>query len=472
MAHAKAYGFVYPCSGIYSGLQGVYDYGPYGVLLKRNVQTLWWKSMVQLQSNIVGLDAAILMHPHTWRASGHLEGFKDWMIDHKGSKKRYRVDELVEAHAALLVRGGQKKAAEELLARLRVLLAEQDATGLHNLIVETGISCPIAGNSDWTAVRPFDLLFSTQVGAVADESSTLYLRPETAQGIFVNYSHVQKTMRMQLPFGIAQIGKAFRNEPVARQFLFRMREFEQMEMQFFVRPGEASRWFDHWQEQRRNWYLGMGIPAQDLVLHPHEQLAHYAEAGVDIQYAFPFGYKEVEGIHSRTDFDLRNHQNLSKKRLAYFDPHQQRSYLPHVVETSAGCDRIVFLLLCHAFKKVSATTQARKRTYLSLPPALAPIKAAILPLVGRDGLPEQAQRLFDALRPNFMVVYESSSSVGKRYARQDLIGTPYCITVDYQTLEDQTVTVRTRDTMQQERVNCDALQKYLDERVNWASLLI
>ena len=473
IAHAKEYGFLYPSSEIYEGLQAVYDYGPFGAALKRNLQNLWWQSMTQLHSNIVGIDAAIFMHPRTWQASGHVDSFSDPMIDNKDSKKRYRADALLEAHAATMVQNGASQAADALLERMHCLLRAQDLAGLHALIVTAGIQCPVSKTSNWTPVRQFNLMFATQVGALAEEANTIYLRPETAQGIFVNFLNVQKSARMQVPFGIAQIGKAFRNEVVARQFIFRMREFEQMEMQFFVRPGTEVHWFDYWQGQRLRWYSALGIPSHQLRCEPHGHLAHYAQAAVDIEYAFPFGRKEVEGIHSRTDFDLKRHAACANKKLQYFDPEVNQHYTPYVIETSLGCDRLVLMLLCQGLTQetVSAGEQTKTRTYLKLPPALAPIKAAILPLVKKDGLPARAQQLLAALRLDFALVYEESQSIGKRYARQDLIGTPYCITVDHQTLEDDTVTLRERDSMQQRRIPAQELRNYLFERVALQTIL-
>lgn len=473
IAHAKEYGFLYPSSEIYEGLQAVYDYGPYGATLKRNVQNLWWQSMIQLHQNIVGIDAAIFMHPRTWQASGHVEGFNDPMIDNKDSKKRYRADTLIENHADALAQAGDQKAADALLQNMNRLLQAQDLGGLYQLIVDAGMQCPISKTSNWTSVRQFNLMFATQTGAVEEEANTIYLRPETAQGIFVNFSNVQKSARMKVPFGIAQIGKAFRNEIVARQFIFRMREFEQMEMQFFVRPGTEAEWFEYWKEQRLKWHQALGIPQSQLSVHPHEQLAHYAQAAVDIEYAFPFGQKEIEGIHSRTDFDLKQHQAYAKKKLQYFDPEINESYTPYVIETSLGCDRLILALLCQGLIQEAVTDgePTKTRTYLKLSPALAPVKAAILPLVKKDGLPERAQKLLKELRLDLAVAYEESASIGKRYARQDLIGTPYCITVDHQTLEDDTVTLRERDSMAQHRLPMQALRNYLDERVTLRSLL-
>ncbi len=470
IAHAKEYGFLYPSSEIYEGLQAVYDYGPYGAALKRNIQNLWWQSMTQLHANIVGIDSAIFMHPQTWKASGHIDSFNDPMIDNKDSQKRYRVDSLIEEHAGQLEQQGQKKKAADLLKVLQHLLQEQDLEGIYQLIVEENIQCPVAKTSNWTSVRQFNLMFSTQVGAVKEETDKLYLRPETAQGIFVNFLNVQKSARMKVPFGIAQMGKAFRNEIVARQFIFRMREFEQMEMQFFVRPGTEAYWFDYWKKQRLQWHLDLGVPDTQLSLHPHDQLAHYAQAATDIEYAFPFGSKEIEGIHSRTDFDLKNHQNYAKKKLQYFDAEINQSYIPYVIETSLGCDRLILMLLCQGLRQ-ETVAEGKIRTYLKLPPPLAPFKAAILPLVKKDGLPEMAHKLTEALRSDFALVYEENQSIGKRYARQDLIGTPYCITVDHQSLEDNTITLRERDSMQQQRLPIQALRDYLYKKVALQTIL-
>lgn len=450
IAHAKEYGFVYPSSEIYDGLQAVYDYGPYGVELKNNLKRLWWESMTRLNGNIVGLDAAIFMHPTTWKASGHVESFNDPMVDNKDSKKRYRADVLIEEKAAGYENEGNQDKANSLLATMGSLLEKEDFIALREFLIEEDISCPVSGTTNWTEIRQFNLMFSTQVGSVSEDSSTIYLRPETAQGIFVNFLNVQKTARMKVPFGIAQIGKAFRNEIVARQFIFRMREFEQMEMQFFVRPGTELEWYKHWADTRMSWHKALGIPEEKLRRHDHEKLAHYANAALDIEYQFPFGFKEVEGIHSRTDFDLKAHQEFSKKKQQYFDPEINQNYIPYVVETSIGADRLFLMTLCNAFK--TEEVGEKSRSYLALHPALAPVKAAILPLTKKDGLPDKGKAIFDALKYDFNIIYEEAGSIGKRYTRQDLIGTPFCIAVDHQTLEDDTVTIRHRDTTEQERV--------------------
>lgn len=473
VAHAKEYGFIFPSSEIYDGLQAVYDYGQYGAALKRNLQNLWWQSMTQLHGNIVGLDAAILMHPKIWKASGHVDSFEDLMVDNKDSKKRYRVDVLIENYAAELDEKGKAQQAQGLLTKLQELVKKDDLAGLYTLLLEEKIVCPVSKTTNWTEVRRFNLMFATKLGAQEDGADTIYLRPETAQGIFVNFLNVQKTARMKVPFGIAQIGKAFRNEIVARQFIFRMREFEQMEMQFFIQPGTDKQWFEYWLEARWQWHVALGLPANKLRIKPHDKLAHYAQAAVDIEYQFPFGYKEVEGIHARGDFDLKNHELAAKKKLQYFDPELNQNYLPHVIETSVGCDRLILMLLCEAFMQESTVEkgETKERTYLKLHPALTPIKAAIFPLLKKDGLPEKAQQIFDSLKYDLPLVYEENQSIGKRYARQDLIGTPYCITVDHQTLTDDTVTLRERDSMQQQRIPISMLQAFLLEKVSFKTIL-
>ncbi|QIL76483.1 glycine--tRNA ligase [Hymenobacter sp. HDW8] len=479
VAHAKEYGFVFPSSEIYDGLQAVYDYGPNGVELKNNLKQLWWRAMTQLNQNVVGIDAAIFMHPLTWKASGHVDGFSDPMIDNLDSKKRYRADVLLEEKAAQYENAGDKIRADMLLADMGRLLTAEDLTGVRQLIIDEKITCPVSGTANWTEVRQFNLMFSTQVGSVADDSSLIYLRPETAQGIFVNFLNVQKSARMKIPFGIAQIGKAFRNEIVARQFIFRMREFEQMEMQFFVRPGTEMEWYQQWKETRLRWHEALGLPAEKLRFHDHDKLAHYANAAVDIEFEFPFGFKEIEGIHSRTDFDLTQHQTLSRKKQQFFDNDLDENgkaygnYVPFVVETSVGADRLFLATLCQAYTEETITEgegeqqQTKTRTVLRLHPALAPVKAAIFPLVRKDGLPEKATEIFDELRHDFRLVYEERDAIGKRYTRQDLIGTPFCIAVDHQTLEDNTVTVRHRDSREQTRMPISELRNYIGEAVSF-----
>ncbi|MER2997466.1 glycine--tRNA ligase [Pontibacter populi] len=479
ISHAKEYGFVFPSSEIYDGLQAVYDYGQMGVELKNNIKQLWWKCMTQLNENVVGLDAAIFMHPLTWKASGHIDSFNDPMIDNKDSKKRYRADVLIEEKAAALENEGKVEESGALLAEMGKLLEAEDLDGVRELIVRENIKCPISGTTNWTEVRQFNLMFSTQVGSVAEDSSTIYLRPETAQGIFVNFLNVQKTGRMKVPFGIAQIGKAFRNEIVARQFIFRMREFEQMELQFFVRPGTEMEWYEKWKAARKTWHEAIGIPAESLRYHDHEKLAHYANAAVDIEYKFPFGFKEVEGIHSRTDFDLTQHQELSRKKMQYFDNDLNAdgkpygNYIPYVIETSAGADRLFLMTLCNAYQEEEITEgdATKTRTFLKLHPALSPVKAAILPLTKKDGLPEKATEIFNSLKYDFNMIYEERDSIGKRYTRQDLIGTPFCVAVDHQTLEDNTVTVRDRDSREQVRMPISELRTYIDNAVSFRSIL-
>lgn len=453
IAHCKEYGFIFQSSEIYDGLGAVYDYGQYGVELKRNIRDYWWNSMTRMHDNIVGIDAAIFMHPTVWKASGHVDNFSDPMIDNKDSKKRYRVDHLIEAHAETL----EAEQAEVLIKKMEQLLEADDFAGLKTLIEENKIKCSVSGTANWTDVRQFNLMFATEMGAVASdnpEDNKVYLRPETAQGIFVNFLNVQKTGRMKIPFGIAQTGKAFRNEIVARGFIFRMREFEQMEMQFFVKPGTQKEWYEYWKEARMKWHSSLGIPAERYRFHDHVKLAHYADAACDIEYDFPMGFKEVEGIHSRTDFDLKSHQEYSGKKLTYFDTEINQHYVPYVVETSIGLDRTVMMILSEAYQEEDLSTAEMQdsRVVLKFPAMLAPIKLAILPLTKKDGMPEIAKQLMDECRPYFKCFYEEKDSIGKRYRRQDAIGTPFCVTIDGQTKEDQTVTIRYRDSMTQERV--------------------
>jgi glycyl-tRNA synthetase len=454
ISHCKEYGFIFPSSEIYDGLSAVYDYGQWGTELKRNVRDHWWRSMTQFHENIVGIDAAIFMHPTTWKASGHVDNFSDPMIDNKDSKKRYRVDHLLEAHANELEKEGDAHGAKAVLERMDELLAASDYDGLKKLIESLDIKCEVSGTNNWTEVRQFNLMFSTQLGSVSDEASEIYLRPETAQGIFVNFLNVQKTARMKIPFGIAQVGKAFRNEIVARQFIFRMREFEQMEMQFFIRPGTQKEWYEFWKEERMKWHLSLGIPADKYRFHDHVKLAHYADAACDIEYEFPIGFKEVEGIHSRTDFDLRNHQEYSKKKMTYHDPELNQSYIPYVIETSIGLDRTVMMLLSEAYTEEDLSTADKQdsRTVLKFPAALAPIKLAVLPLTKKDGLPEIGREIMNSCRSHFKCFYEEKDTIGKRYRRMDAIGTPFCVTIDHRTKEDNTVTIRYRDSMEQERI--------------------
>lgn len=450
IAHCKEYGFVFQSSEIYDGLSAVYDYGQNGAELKRNLREYWWRSMTQMQDNIVGIDAAIFMHPTVWKASGHVDNFSDPLIDNKDSQKRYRVDHLIEDFAKNL----PEEQANALLAEMDQLQAASDLAGLKLLIENNKIQCPISGTCNWTDVRQFNLMFSTQMGSVSDEASEIYLRPETAQGIFVNFLNVQKTGRMKIPFGIAQTGKAFRNEIVARGFIFRMREFEQMEMQFFVKPGTQKEWYDYWKENRLQWHLSLGIQPNKYRYHDHVKLAHYADMACDIEYDFPMGFKEVEGIHSRTDFDLKSHQTHSGKKLTYFDTDINQHYVPYVIETSIGLDRLVMLVLSEAYEEQDLSTEDKQdsRVVLKLHPMIAPIKLAVLPLTKKDGLPDIAKELINECRPHFRCFYEEKDTIGKRYRRMDALGTPFCITIDHQTKEDQTVTIRYRDTMLQERI--------------------
>ncbi|MCB0687960.1 MAG: glycine--tRNA ligase, partial [Saprospiraceae bacterium] len=489
ISHCKEYGFIFPSSEIYGNLGAVYDYGPYGAPLKNNIKDYWWKAMVQMHDNIVGIDAAIFMHPTTWKASGHIDSFNDPMIDNKDSKKRYRADVLVEEYIAKIeakidkeVAKGQKRFGdafdeaefrrtnpnvlrnaakmEEVQQKLVTALESDDLTVFRDLIIELEIACPISGSKNWTEVRQFNLMFGTKLGALAEDASDLYLRPETAQGIFVNFLNVQKTARMKIPFGIAQIGKAFRNEIVARQFVFRMREFEQMEMQYFVAPGSDDDWFEYWKARRLEWYDRVGIRKEKLRFKEHgpDELAHYAKAAFDIQYEFPFGWSELEGIHNRTDYDLGRHQEFSGKNLLYFDDQTREKFIPYVVETSTGVDRQILTALADAY------AEEEDRVVLRFKPTIAPMKAAVFPLVKKDGMPEIAHNIVDGLRKHFRVFYDESAAVGRRYRRQDEIGTPYCITVDSETLENGTVTVRERDSMNQERISQDKIMEYLVER--------
>lgn len=495
ISHCKEYGFVFPSSEIYDGLSAVYDYGPYGVELKKNIQEYWWKAMTQLHENIVGVDAAIFMHPKTWKASGHIDAFMDPLIDNKDSKRRYRADVLIEDALAKIEDKMEKEAEkaqkkfgdafdkekflatnpnvirskEKLVAfetRFKKALEDNNLEELKQIIVDLEIACEMSGSKNWTEVRQFNLMFSTEVGSLAEDSSTIYLRPETAQGIFVNFLQVQKTSRKKIPFGIAQVGKAFRNEIVARQFIFRTREFEQMEMQFFVRPGTQKEWYDKWKEARMKWHRSLGFAQESLKFFDHIKLAHYADAAVDIQFNFPFGFKEIEGIHSRTDFDLKNHQELSGKKLQYFDPETNESYIPFVVETSVGLNRTILAVLCNAYKN-EKLEDGSERVVLSIPPFLAPVQIAVFPLMKKDGLGEKAYEVFNSLKWDFKCFYEEKDNIGKRYRRQDALGTPYCITIDHQTLEDNTVTIRERDTMQQERISIEKLKEVVSEKVDW-----
>lgn len=479
VSHCKEYGFVFPSSEIYDGLGAVYDYGQNGTELKNNLRRYWWKAMVQMHENIVGIDAAIFMHPKTWKASGHIDGFSDPMIDNKDSKKRYRADQLLEDKIERYKKDGKSNKADELQAALDQALLDNDLAQLKTLIELHEIACPISGTRNWTEVRQFNLMFSTEMGAMAEDADKIYLRPETAQGIFVNFLNVQKTGRMKIPFGIAQTGKAFRNEIIARQFIMRMREFEQMEMQFFIRPGTQKHWYEYWKEARLKWHKKLGLGDEKYRFHDHVKLAHYADAAVDIEFDFPFGFKEMEGIHSRTDFDLRNHQELSGKKLQYHDPELDENgkpygnYIPYVVETSIGLDRLFLATMCASYKEEEVGEEDKKdtRVVLSLPPVLAPYKVAVFPLTKKDGLPEVARQIIDDLKLDYNCFYEEKDAIGKRYRRQDALGTPFCITVDHESLENQTVTIRYRDTMKQERIPIAKIQQILAEEISWKKLL-
>ncbi|MDZ4838911.1 MAG: glycine--tRNA ligase [Bacteroidota bacterium] len=469
-SHAKEYGFVFPSSEIYDGLGAIYDYGQNGVELKNNIKQYWWRAMVQLHENIVGLDSGIFMHPKIWKASGHVDSFSDPLIDNKDTKKRFRADVLIEDKIAQLQKKGKIDLAKELEDKFDTCLNDNDLQGLKEIIVEYEINDPETGVSNWGEVKQFNLMFATQMGAVAESSEETYLRPETAQGIFVNFLNVQKTSRQKIPFGIAQIGKAFRNEIVARQFIFRMREFEQMEMQFFVQPGGELEWYEYWKQKRMKWHINLGISPDKYRFHDHIKLAHYANAACDIEYDFPFGFKEVEGIHSRTDFDLTKHQEFSGKKLQYFDPELNKNYIPYVVETSIGADRMFLLTLFNALQD-ETLPDGSIRTVLNLPPALAPNKLALLPLLKKDGLPELARNIFADLRLKYMVQYDEKDAIGKRYRRQDAIGTPFCITIDHQSLVDETVTIRRRDTMEQTRIYIREIDHILQQETAMETLL-
>ena len=475
IAHCKEYGYIFPSSEIYDGLSAVYDYGQNGSQLKKNIRDYWWKSMTQLNENIVGIDAAIFMHPTTWKASGHVDSFSDPMIDNKDSNKRSRVDHLIEGFADEQKAIGNEQLANDVIAAMEKLIAADDFEGLKKLIEANKIKCAISKTCNWTDIRQFNLMFSTEMGSVAEDANTIYLRPETAQGIFVNFLNVQKTGRMKIPFGIAQTGKAFRNEIVARQFIFRMREFEQMEMQFFIRPGTEDQWFSYWKSERLKWHESIGIPPQKMRYHDHTKLAHYAKEAVDIEYEFPFGWKELEGVHSRTDFDLEQHQQFSKKKLQYFDNDVDPStskpygnYIPYVVETSVGLDRLVLTILSLAYEEQKWNKEdgaEDSRVVLKIPAKLAPYKLAILPLIKKDGLPEIAKQLMHECQQSFHTFYEEKDSIGKRYRRMDAIGTPFCVTIDHQTKEDNRVTIRYRDTMVQERIALGDVQKIVGEKI-------
>jgi len=500
ISHAKEYGYIFQSSEIYDGLSAVYDYGQNGALLKNNIKAYWWGAMVQMHENIVGIDSAIFMHPTTWKASGHVDAFNDPLIDNKDSKKRYRADVLIEDHVEKIhqkidkeVKKAEKRFGESfnkeqylstnprvmgyqdkisaIMNRFVKAMEAEDLADVKKLIEDEEIKCPVSGSMNWTDVRQFNLMFGTQLGSVAEDATTLYLRPETAQGIFLNYLNVQKTGRMKIPFGIAQIGKAFRNEIVARQFIFRMREFEQMEMQFFVRPGTEMEWYETWKERRLNWHKSLGFDVAKYRFHDHEKLAHYANAAADIEFEFPFGFKELEGIHSRTDFDLSQHEKFSGKKLQYFDPELGENYVPYVVETSIGLDRMFLAVLSTSLQE-ETLEDGSSRTVLNLPAFLAPYKVAVLPLLKKDGLPEKAREIVNLLKFDHMVQFDEKDAIGKRYRRQDAAGTPLCVTVDHQSLEDHTVTVRFRDSMEQIRISASELPALVNEKVGLSYALM
>ena len=498
ISHAKEYGFVFPSSEIYDGLSAAYDYGQLGSELKNNIKNYWWTAMVRMNDNIVGIDASIFMHPKTWKASGHVDAFNDPLIDNKDSNKRYRADVLIEDYIAKIEKKIEKDVSkgvkrfgddfnevefratnvnvlrrqttiDEINGKFKDAMNAEDLAGVKTLIEDLGIVCPVSGTKNWTDVRQFNLMFSTELGAVSGDSGVIYLRPETAQGIFVNFLNVQKSGRMKLPFGIAQIGKAFRNEIIARQFIFRMREFEQMEMQFFVKPGTQGEWYAFWKEERKKWHSTLGLGDENYKFHDHIKLAHYADAACDIEFNFPMGFKELEGIHSRTDFDLKSHEEFSGKKLRFFDPETKESFVPYVVETSIGLDRMFLAVLCSSYKEEDLG-EGNSRTVLSIPYALAPVKVAILPLVKKDGLPEKAREVLSKLRLNHNCHYDEKDGIGRRYRRQDAIGTPLCITIDHDSLNDDAVTVRERDGMTQERIAISDLPTYVESRVGMATL--
>ena len=494
VAHAKEYGYVFPSSEIYDGLSAVYDYGPYGVELKNNIREYWWQAMVRFHENIVGIDSAIFMHPEIWKASGHVDAFNDPLIDNRDSKKRYRADMLIEDHISKIegkiekeVQKAEKRFGDQfnremfletnprivewrrqietITMRMNSSLEKNDLEDVKALIEELEIVCPLSGSRNWTDVRQFNLMFSTKMGSVNnDDTGVIYLRPETAQGIFVNFLNVLKSSRMKVPFGIAQVGKAFRNEIVARQFIFRMREFEQMEMQYFVKPGTEIEWYNYWKDERIKWHLSLGIDESKFRFHDHEKLAHYANAAADIEFKFPFGFRELEGIHSRTDFDLAAHQKFSGKKMQYFDPELNESYIPYVVETSIGLDRMFLAILSNAYCE-ETLPDGSERTVLRIPGRLAPVKVAVLPLVKKDGLPEKAREIMDKLRIHYLCQYDEKDAIGRRYRRQDAIGTPFCITIDHQSLSDNMVTIRDRDTMLQDRIDIKRVTEIVGDKI-------
>ena len=499
ISHAKEYGFVFQSSEIYDGLSAVYDYGQNGTDLKNNIKDYWLKAMVQLNDNIVNIDSAILMHPKIWKASGHVDAFNDPLIDNKDSKKRYRADVLIEDYISKIdnkiqkeISKAKKKFCENfdkeqfVSTNSRILnyknkisdinkvfseaLEKDDLKALKKLIEDLEIACPVSGSKNWTDVKQFNLMFGTKLGASAESAMDLYLRPETAQGIFVNFLNVQKTSRLKIPFGIAQIGKAFRNEIVARQFIFRMREFEQMEMQFFIKPGTQQEWYAKWKENRLAWHLSLGLGEDNYRFHDHDKLAHYADAACDIEFNFPFGFKELEGIHSRTDFDLTSHEKFSSKKIKYFDTLSKESFTPYVLETSIGLDRM-FLAIFSKSLIEEKLEDGSSRTVLKFPKILAPKKVAVLPLLKKDGLPELSKQILEEFKWDYNCVYDEKDAIGRRYRRQDALGTPYCLTVDHQSLEDRTITIRDRDTMKQQRLTVQEVKNKIKTELDLKSWL-
>lgn len=435
---AKRRGFIFPGSELYGGLNGFWDYGPYGVLLRNNIKAAWWKAMVQLRDDIVGLDSAIISNPRVWEASGHLANFTDPMVDCRECKSRFRADHLAE---------------------------DQNIT--IDLLPQKG-KCPTCGTTgSFTEARPFNLMFKTYVGPLQDDANVAYLRPETCQAIFVNFEQVRTVSRQKIPFGIAQIGKAFRNEVTPRNFIFRSREFEQMELEFFIPPGEDETWHEYWKKQRMDWFLNLGMQQENLRFRKHDddELSHYAKAAFDVEYQFPFGWKELEGIANRTDFDLKQHSEFSGKDLRYFDETTREKYFPYVIEPSLGVDRALLAFLIDAYHEEPVEGTEETRTVLRFHPALAPIKAAILPLVKKDPVKPLAEQLHGDLRQHFNVFYDETGSIGRRYRRQDELGTPFCITIDFESAEDQKVTIRHRDTLKQDRVPFEDVLPFIREHV-------
>lgn len=501
ISHAKSYGFIFPSSEIYDGLNSIYDYGQNGVILKNKIKEYWWKSMVQLNKNIVGIDSSILMHPNIWKASGHIDLFNDLFIDNKDTKHRYRVDVLINKYIEKHIQNNIKNIIfnarkdfgknfdeekfvsnnkeitnlkikkKKILNKFSNALKYDNLLDIRSIIDELKIEDPNTGSKNWTKVRKLNLMFQTEIGSKED-SYKVYLRPETAQGIFVNFLNIQKTGRMKIPFGIAQIGKSFRNEIIARQFIFRMREFEQMEMQFFIEDIEYIKWYEHWKDIRMKWHLilGLGDNKYKFNSHKYEKLSHYNNLATDIEFLYPFGFKELEGIHYRTNFDLKNHEIFSKKKIKYFDSKKNIEYIPHVIETSIGLDRMFLAVLSSSLHE-EKLENGKKRLVLKLPSMLAPIEAAILPLVKKDGLPEFANKIFETIKIDHQIIYDDSGSIGKRYRRQDAIGTPICITIDYDTLLENTVTVRFRNTMKQKRYPINMIQDLIKSEIDIKNIL-